>query len=49
MGIGRAAEKVWWETTTPPVLGKEVHQTAYEADGQCGALASSYINHETLT
>jgi hypothetical protein len=28
MRIRRVAEKVWWETTTPPVLGKEVHQKA---------------------
>lgn len=25
-GIGRVADTVWLETTTPPMLGKEVHQ-----------------------
>jgi hypothetical protein len=25
-GIGRVADTVWLETTTPPMLGKEVHK-----------------------
>jgi hypothetical protein len=43
MRIGRVAEKVWWETTTPPVLGKEVLQKACKADGRYGALAFTFF------
>ena len=42
------AEKVWWETTTPPVLGKEVHQKACKADGRYGALAFTFLMMKPL-